>query len=117
MVVEPVGPTPLESILFVVGTPFDPIVERIEPTSGRQGDRVVITGDKLMPPNGFANVRFGGQPARVIAGERSRLIVEVPSVLIPRRNKPYVELTIEPCFSERSDISINPFPYRFVNRP
>jgi Tol biopolymer transport system component len=114
-VIEPVGPTPLESILFVVGQPFDPIVDSVEPSEGKRGDRVIITGRKLMPLNGSVDVRFAGEKAAIIAAENTRLIVEVPPVLIPDGvTNRLVELTVETSASVEKTLdyfTVIRFPY------
>ncbi len=43
------GPTPLETSILVVGTPFDPVIQSASPVQNFGGDTMTITGKKFMP--------------------------------------------------------------------
>jgi Tol biopolymer transport system component len=113
--VVPYGPTPLESILFVVGNPFDPILDSVQPDEGVRGQHIRIYGENLRPPQGTVDVEFAGEKANVIGGNEFELVVEVPNVVIPdNKTNRTVELTLETSASSDKVMkyfTVYRFPY------
>ncbi|MCB2154182.1 right-handed parallel beta-helix repeat-containing protein [bacterium] len=77
------GPTPLEAGLVLVGDPFSPIVESMDPTSGGPGTEVTITGQRFNPSATQNKVKFGNVEAEVVSvnAQGTQLVVRVPSGL------------------------------------
>jgi parallel beta-helix repeat protein len=80
---EPV--TPLESALVVVGDPFGPKIEDIDPKRGLAGEEITLIGVRFARKVEENEVRFGNIPAKVVTvnDEGSKLTVEVPNELSP----------------------------------
>lgn len=74
------GPTPLETILVVVGDPFGPVLTQVSPLRGGEGSLVAITGQRFAPKIKENRVYFGAYEAEVVSGSLTELVVKVPTV-------------------------------------
>ena len=73
------GPSPLESMIVVVGDPFSPKITSFYPISGTPGSEVTIEGSSFWPNPEGNTVWFGVNRADVISVEgREKLVVRIP---------------------------------------
>ncbi len=76
------GPTPLETMLVMVGDPYDPVLYAFSPESGGENTEVTLSG-KNFAINPKENViMFGDKKAEVVSGDTESVIVKVPAGIL-----------------------------------
>ncbi len=110
------GPTPFESILVVVGNPFDAAIESISPNTSGPGDIVTVHGKGFQtnPDNNW--VYFFDRRAKVTKVVSStEMQVEVPRFTYDWGTTHEIDVSIETSASSR--ISQAPEPFYYIRTP
>lgn len=93
--IEPYGPSPLESMLFVVGDPFKFEVTGFSPTVGKPGTEVTVTGENFMSKKELNKIYVNGSQVRVTSVEgKEKLTFVMPEIKSYNRDR-YFPVIIE----------------------
>lgn len=96
------GPTPLETFLVIVGDPFGPKLSNVSPLRGGEGAEVTITGERFAPKLTDNHVFFGDEEAKILSGDPTKLVVQVPITTQGVTSDKKVTLSVEtPASSNR----------------